>query len=239
MRLKQTQKTSTMEEYKDEYTSFERESKTQEIIGKVLGIFFCVALFVFYVFNVYDFITSASVYSLVYSLVMGCGLVSAVAIYFLLCRLLKKTDILERRICKRLDKQGYSHEKREGTLYVTKHDNHFRVFIRDSFDRRIKHLYFLYDFYDDNFGKVSMEGWTRVANCINTNNTLTTFVVLDDHFCCSYQTAIANAKDFMKEFDYAYRVIGEAMNDYNRIYPHIERDYPNTTSENKGSIGFR
>ena len=141
-----------MEEYKDEYTSFERESKTQEIIGKVLGIFFCVALFVFYVFNVYDFITSASVYSLVYSLVMGCGLVSAVAIYFLLCRLLKKTDILERRICKRLDKQGYSHEKREGTLYVTKHDNHFRVFIRDSFDRRIKHLYFLYDFYDDNFG---------------------------------------------------------------------------------------
>lgn len=228
-----------MEEYKDEYTSFERESKTQEIIGKVLGIFFCVALFVFYVFNVYDFITSASVYSLVYSLVMGCGLVSAVAIYYLLCRLLKKTDIIERRICKRLDKQGYSHEKRKGTLYVTKNDNHFRVFIRDSFDRRIKHLYFLYDFYDDNFGKVSMEGWTRVANCINTNNTLTTFVVLDDHFCCSYQTAISNAKDFMKEFDYAYRVIGEAMNDYNRIYPHIERDYPNTISENKGSIGFR
>ena len=239
LRLNYTQNTSTMEEYKDEYTSFERESKTQEIIGKVLGIFFCVALFVFYVFNVYDFITSASVYSLVYSLVMGCGLVSAVAIYFLLCRLLKKTDILERRICKRLDKQGYPHEKREGTLYITKNDNHFRVFIRDSFDRRIKHLYFLYDFYDDNFGKVSMEGWTRAANCINTNNTLTTFVVLDDHFCCSYQTAIANAKDFMKEFDCAYRVIGEAMNDYNRIYPHIERDYPNNTSENKGSIGFR
>ena len=228
-----------MEEYKDEYTSFERESKTQEIIGKGLGIFFCVALFVFYVFNVYDFITSASVYSLVYSLVMGCGLVSAVAIYFVLCRLLKKTDILERRICKRLDKQGYPHEKREGTLYITKNDNHFRLFIRDSFDRRIKHLYFLYDFYDDNFGKVSMEGWTRTANCINMNNTLTTFVVLDDHFCCSYQTAIANAKDFMKEFDCAYRVIGEAMNDYNRIYPHIERDYPNTTSENKSSIGFR
>ena len=84
-----------------------------------------------------------------------------------------------------------------------------------------------------------MEGWTRAANCINTNNTLATFVVLDDHFCCSYQTAIANAKDFMKEFDCAYRVIGEAMNDYNRIYPHIERDYPNTTSENKSSIGFR
>ncbi len=232
LRLNYTQNTSTMEEYKDEYTSFERESKTQEIIGKVMVVCFCVAICGYFV---YDLITSAPVYSSV----MGFVFVAAVTLYFLLCRPLKNIDVLERRICKRLDKQGYPHEKREGTLYITKNDNHFRVFIRDSFDRRIKHLYFLYDFYDDNFGKVSMEGWTRAANCINTNNTLTTFVVLDDHFCCSYQTAIANAKDFMKEFDCAYRVIGEVMNDYNRIYPHIERDYPNNTSENKGSIGFR
>ena len=221
-----------MEEYKDEYTSFDRESKTQEIIGTVMVICFCVAICGYFV---YDLITSAPVYSSV----MGFVFVAAVTLYFLLCRPLKNIDVLERRICKRLDKQGYPHEKREGTLYITKNDNHFRLFIKDSFDRRIKHLYFLYDFYDDNFGKVSMEGWTRAANCINTNNTLTTFVVLDDHFCCSYQTAIANAKDFMKEFDCAYRVIGETMNDYNRIYPHIERDYLNTTSENKSSIGFR
>ena len=221
-----------MEKHSDEYTSFEGTSNTHEIIGTVLGVCFFVALFVFYI---YDLITSAPVYSSV----LGIVFISAVSFFILSNWPLKNIEVLERRICKRLDKQGYPHEKREGTLYVTKNDNHFRVFIRDSFDRRIKHLYFLYDFYDDNFGKVSMEGWTRAANCINTNNTLTTFVVLDDHFCCSYQTAIANAKDFMKEFDCAYRVIGEAMNDYNKIYPHIERDYPNNTSENKGSIGFR
>ncbi len=221
-----------MEEYKDEYTSFDRELKTQEITGMVFGVCFVLAISVFCVYNL---ITSAPVFSLI----MGFVFVAAVALCFLLCRPLKNKHVLERRICKRLDKQGYPHEKREGSLYITKNDNHFRVFIRDGFDRRIMHLYFLYDFYDDNFGKVSMEGWTRAANCINTNNTLITFVVLDGHFCCSYQTAIANAKYFMKEFDYAYRVIGEAMSTYNRIYPHIERDYPNTTSENKGSIGFR
>ena len=102
-----------MEEYKDEYTSFDRESKTKEIIGTVMVICFCVAICGYFV---YDLITSAPVYSSV----MGFVFVSAVAIYFLLCRLLKKTDILERRICKRLDKQGYPHEKREGTLYITK-----------------------------------------------------------------------------------------------------------------------
>ena len=221
-----------MEEYKDEYTSFESESKTQEIIGTVLSVCLIVALFVFYVYNL---ITVAPVYSSVLSIVF----VSAVTFFILLNRPLKNIEVLERRICKRLDKLGYPHEKREGTLYVTKNDNHFRVCIREGFDKRIKHLYFLYDFWDDNYGKVSMEGWTRAANCINTNNTLSTFVVLDDHFCCSYQTAIANSKDFMKEFDYAYRVIGGALEDYNRIYPHIERDFPNNTSENKSSIGFR
>ncbi len=83
-----------MEEYKDEYTSFDKESKTQEIIGKVLGICFCVALFEFYVFNIYDFIASAPVYSWVYTLVMGCVLASAVALYFLLCRPLKNKSYL-------------------------------------------------------------------------------------------------------------------------------------------------
>ena len=225
-----------MEEYKDEYTSFERESKIREIIGKVLGICFCVALFVFYVFNIYDFITSAPVYSWVYSLVMGCVLVSAVAIYFLLCRLLKKTDI-ERRICKRLDKQGYPHEKREGTLYVTKNDQHFRVHIVNSCEKKIKQLYFVYEFGDDNFEKVSMDGWTRAANSINLNNSWTVFVTLEDHFCCCYQSAILNSRDFMKEFDRAYRAIGGALEDYRKIYPYLERDYPNNT-ENK-TIGFK
>ena len=221
-----------MEEYKDEYTSFERKSKTREIIGTILGICFFMALFG-YAF--YDLITSAPIISSA----IGFVFMSAIVLYFILCRPLKNIDVLERRVCKRLDKQGYQHEKREGSLYITKNDSHFRVYFRDGFDKRIKHLYFLYEFYDDNFGKVSLEGWTRMANCINTNNTHTTFVVLDDHFCCSYQTAITNSKDFMKEFDYAYRAIGGALDTCDRIYPNIERDYPNATSENKGSIGFR
>ena len=43
----------------------------------------------------------------------------------------------------------------------------------------------------------------------------------------------------MSEFERAYYAIGEAMKDYNRVYPYVEKDYPNTTSENKSSIGFR
>jgi hypothetical protein len=219
-----------MEEYKDEYTSFERESKTQEIIGTVVVVCFCVAICGCFV---YDLITSA----LVYSSVMGFVFVAVIALYFLLYRPLKNIEVLERRICKRLDKQGYPHEKREGTLYVTKNDQHFRVHIVNSCEKKIKQLYFVYEFGDDNFEKVSMDGWNRAANSINLNNASTTFVALEDHFCCCYQSAILNSRDFMKEFDRAYRAIGGALEDYRKIYPYLERDYPNNT-ENK-TIGFK
>lgn len=219
-----------MEEYKDEYTSFDRESKTQEIIGTVVVVCFCVAICGCFV---YDLITSVPVYSSV----MGFVFVAVIALYFLLCRPLKNIEVLERRICKRLDKQGYPHEKREGTLYVTKNDQHFRVHIVNSCEKKIKQLYFVYEFGDDNFEKVSMDGWNRAANSINLNNASTTFVALEDHFCCCYQSAILNSRDFMKEFDRAYRAIGGALEDYRKIYPYLERDYPNNT-ENK-TIGFK
>lgn len=151
----------------------------------------------------------------------------------------KSTKSLERDICKQLDKQGYRHEKKDGTLYVMKNDNQFRVYIRDGYDKRIKHLYILYDFGDDNFERVNSDGWSRAANTINENNTQTTFVVLEDHFCCCYQTAIGHPDYFQREFDTAYHTIGEALEDYKKIYPHLEQDYPNNVSGNKSGIGFK
>ena len=145
---------------------------------------------------------------------------------------------LERSICKRLDEEGYHYEKNEGKLYVTKNDNHFQIQLADSYNRKIKHLYVLYKFRDDDFDKVNKDGWSRAANMININNTDTIFVALENHLCCCYQTSIGNSKDFMNEFDHAYHAIGEAIEDYGKLIPYLERDYPNTT-ENQLGIGFR
>ena len=144
----------------------------------------------------------------------------------------------ERKICKQLDKQGYQYEKKEGVLYVTRSNSHFEVQFGESFNRRIKHLFIYYKFKDDTFESVNLDGWSRAANAININNTDTIFVALEDHLCCCYQTSIGNSKDFMNEFDYAYQAIGEAIEDYGKLIPYLQRDYPNT-AENQSSIGFR
>ena len=164
--------------------------------------------------------------------------VSALLVYYVFQWIPPSVEILERRICKRLDRQGYQHTKKEGNLFVVKNGNRFQVQLADTYNRRIKHLYVYYKFTDENSNKINVDGWSRASNVINARNTETIFVTLEDHFCCCYQTAIGNSKDFLKEFNFAYDVIGDAMDDYNKLLPLLERDYPNNVG-NQTSIGFK
>ena len=164
--------------------------------------------------------------------------VGIVVVFVLNQKVWRSSEALESDICQRLNKQGYIYVKKEGTLYVNKNNSRFQIQLADSYNRRIKHLYVFYKFRDDDFGKVNMDGWSRAANAININNTDTIFVALEDHLCCCYQTSIGNSKDFMDEFGRAYQAIGEAMEDYGKPIPYLERDYP-SHKENKTGIGFK
>lgn len=183
-------------------------------------------------------IYSAIDQSFVSLIIFGSCAFLAVVVYILQRTVWKSIETLEDNICKRLDKEGFQHEKQEGILYVTNNESRFRVQLANSYNSRIKRLFVIYDFGDDDFDKITMDGWYHAANTINIHDTATTFVVLDDHFCCCYQAAIGNAGDFMKEFARASHAISGAMEDYGKLYPYLERDYPNK-AENKTSIGFK
>ena len=177
-------------------------------------------------------------HSFVWIILCGALALGIMIVYILSLTLWKSTQAIETDICKRLYKEGYHYEKKEGTLCVTKNNSRFQIQLADSYNRRIKHLYVFFKFRDDDFGKVNMDGWSRAANAININNTDTIFVALEDHLCCCYQTSIGNSKDFMNEFGRAYQAIGEAMEDYAKLIPYLERDYP-SHKENKTGIGFK
>lgn len=176
--------------------------------------------------------------SFVWLILCGCLALGIMIAYILSLTLWKSTQAIETDICKRLEKAGYRYEKKEGDLFVFKSNNRFEVHIDDSFNKRIKNLYILYKFKDDSFDKVDTNGWSRAANIINVRNTNTIFVALEDHLCCCYQSAIGNSKDFMNELNVAYQSVVEVMEDYGRLVPLLERDYPNNT-ENQSTIGFK
>ena len=171
-------------------------------------------------------------------IIFGTAAIGIIVFYILRQTVWKSTETLEEDICKRLKKSGFQYEKKEGDLFVVKNENRFQVQLADTYNRRIKHLYVYYKFTDDNSNKINVDGWSRASNIINVRNTETIFVMLEDHFCCCYQTAIGNSKDFMKEFNFAYDVICDAMDDYKKLFPLLERDYPNNEG-NQTSIGFK
>ena len=171
-------------------------------------------------------------------IIFGTAAIGIIVFYILRQTVWKSTETLEDDICKRLKKAGFQYEKKEGDLFVVKNESRFQVQLANTFNRKIKHLYVYYKFTDENSNKVNMDGWGRASNIINVRNIETIFVTLEDHFCCCYQTAIGNSKDFMKEFNYAYDVIVDAMEDYKQLFPLLERDYPNNMV-NQTSIGFK
>ncbi len=177
-------------------------------------------------------------HSFVWLILCSCLALGIMIAYILNLVLWKSTQAIEADICKCLDKAGYRYEMKEGDLFVIKSNNRFEVHLADSFNKRIKHLYILYKFKDDSFNKVDTNGWSRAANIINVRNTNTIFVALEDHLCCCYQSAIGNSKDFMNEFNVAYQSVVDVMEDYGRLVPLLERDYPNNT-ENQSTIGFK
>lgn len=160
-----------------------------------------------------------------------------VAMWFLIQP--QSINALQKNVCKELKKRGYNYSIEEDVLFVKRNDAVFETRFWDTANRNIRRLYFVYDFKDDNMDKVSREGWSIAANLINSHNPHITFTSYQDSFSCRFETAIKSPKDFFVEFDLAYKMIGEAVDDLQKLYPHIEKDYPNTTTDNKSSIGFK
>ena len=87
-----------------------------------------------------------------------------IIIYYIMKQTLwSSTEILERNICRKLDKSGFRHEKQEGELFVYKNDSRFQVQLADSYNRRIKHLIIYYKFQDENSSKISIDGWSHAS----------------------------------------------------------------------------
>ena len=139
----------------------EKESTLKETIAIAVG---CVVLGV-----VYSFVE----HSLFSIILFGIAAAAIIVVYVLRQTVWKSIETLEKDICKQLDKSGFRYAKKEGDLYVVKDNCHFQIQLADSYNRGIKHLYVMYKFRDDNSNKVTIDGWSRASNVINTRNTNT------------------------------------------------------------------
>ena len=197
-------------------TRYTSKFDTIDIALFVIGLL-CVVTPLSQWFNNSEFTTTNAVF-LVFGIVViaGAFLRSNKAFY--------DAKTLVRRICRELDAQNRKYIIQDDNLFVVDNKNTFRVQIGDTSNRRVKRLCLIYDFKDERRENISKEGWTVAANRINTDNPRVTFVIFEESYQCRLETAISNAKDFIPEFDVAYSIIAEAVDEFNRIYPYLERE---------------
>ena len=67
--------------------------------------------------------------------IMIFGIAAAITIIYYIMKqtLWRNAEILERDICKKLDKSGFRHEKLEGVLFIYKNENRFQIQLADSY----------------------------------------------------------------------------------------------------------
>ena len=84
--------------------------------------------------------------------------------------------------------------------------------------------------------KVEQEGLVWLMSESNNRSNYTTTHLWEDCFSCRVETIVCSAKDFVREFGFAYKQIGAAFKQMATIYPTVF-DHFQKRSEHR-PIGF-
>ena len=84
--------------------------------------------------------------------------------------------------------------------------------------------------------KLSNEGAAILVSACNNHMEYTTMQFINGHFACYVTTFVGSDKDFVREFNFAYKQIGDTVESLLANYPAIMKRYTAPTAQRH--IGF-
>ena len=128
-------------------------------------------------------------------------------------------------ISRRMTKAGFECKMLDNHFIVIKDGRPFEVEIWDipGWGRRRVHFNLSFAFND--MDKVMPEGLMWLASESNNHSAYTTTRLLRDHFSCCVETSMCSAKEFMREFVFAYKQIGITYKDLTTNYNRIKEEF--------------
>lgn len=145
-------------------------------------------------------------------------------------------NTLEQKIIKIMKDDGYEYKKDESVLCYLMNGIWFRAHFWERWNKTYRTVIVYYGNIDDDWSKISIEGKSVLDAYVNRNYEHIKFSSYEKGVVCEHITSINNAKDFIQEAKYAYRLICEANDAAVDILPQIKQHY--TCSEQKNTIGF-
>ncbi|MCR5191979.1 MAG: hypothetical protein K6D59_01635 [Bacteroidales bacterium] len=145
----------------------------------------------------------------------------------------QKHDFSDQAIAQ-LTKAGLSCKKETDGIVVKQGDFIMNTKLWNNGTHGMKRVHFMFDFTPNIMDSVLPEGWALLAAECNANFEHTMVKFYGDHFSCMVETSVKNAKDFLKEYHFAFEKINETMQGMLANADRVTSQFP----AKKHKIGF-
>lgn len=138
---------------------------------------------------------------------------------------MKKEQRFIKMVSRRMTKAGFECKMVDGHFIVIKDGQPFEVEMWNTPGWGRRRVHFNLSFAFEDMDKVMPEALMWLASESNNNSDYTTTRLLRDHFSCCVETSVRNAKEFVREFGFAYWQIGNAYKDLVSNYARIKNTF--------------
>ena len=142
-----------------------------------------------------------------------------------------------KNVCDRMAKSGHECVLQEENLLVIKTERG-AVFAQmwDTPDKGRRRIHFFQELVVQGVENLSAEGAAVLVSLCNNNTDYTTMQFEDGHFACVIATFVGSDKDFVREFNFAFKQLGDTFKAFAANLPAIMKMYK--SSSNRRPIGF-
>ncbi len=146
----------------------------------------------------------------------------------------------ENRVTKLLTKDGYKWERDEGDLCIYKNDIRFRAQCYRMPERPAIRVLFDYAALDEELKRVSPLGQAVLTASLSSEHIDTPTHVQDNVIHSFYRADVRNAREFIQEFNSAYKRFGAMMQTMENLRPRAQQDFPASAEKETQTrkIGF-
>ena len=141
----------------------------------------------------------------------------------------KREQRFFRVVSRRMAKAGFECKMADNHFIVIKDGQPFEVEMWDTPGWGRRRVHFNLSFAFDDMDKVMPEGLMWLASESNNHSDYTTTRLLRNRFTCCVETSVRSAKEFVREFVFAYKQIGITYMDLTINYNRIKEEFREPT----------
>lgn len=140
-------------------------------------------------------------------------------------RSMKRQQRFIKMVSRRMTKAGFECQMMDGHFIVSKDGKPFEVKIWDAPGWGKRRVHFNLNFAFEDMNKVQTQGLMWLTSECNNHSDYATTRLWSDHFSCCVETTVRSAKEFVREFGFAYKQIGITYNNMVANYPNIKEQF--------------